>query len=432
MKNIGIIGLGYVGLTLGILSAEKGYNVYGVEISEEIVSKLNNNESFFYEPDIDELIKKHNKKNFNVVSKFTEEMNIEAFIVTVGTPLLEGEKKPNFNYLKSAIDTIKDVFSGKELIILRSTVSVGSTRNIIIPYLKEISGIDENEILAAFCPERTVEGKALKELVELPQIIGGNNQKSYEKACEFFNGITSNIIKMDSLEEAELIKLFNNTYRDINFAIGNIFNNIAQQFNIDGVKVINAANKDYKRSSIALPGLVGGPCLEKDVYILTNNIKESFGKQFVLEARKFNESLEDQITEWTEKINKEIKADKKVMISGLAFKGVPETSDLRGSNSVNIARKLKEKGYELTLHDFCTSYEDLEKLNLGNVEKDFYEALKGNKIVLILNNNKKYEDIDINILTDSERKVLDCWNKLKYENSDCIFNIGNFSVEGEK
>lgn len=117
MKNIGIIGLGYVGLTLGILSAEKGYNVYGVEISEEIVSKLNNNESFFYEPDIDELIKKHNKKNFNVVSKFTEEMNIEAFIVTVGTPLLEGEKKPNFNYLKSAIDTIKDVFSGCPAII---------------------------------------------------------------------------------------------------------------------------------------------------------------------------------------------------------------------------------------------------------------------------------------------------------------------------
>ena len=151
--------------------------------------------------------------------------------------------------------------------------------------------INENKILLCFCPERTIEGNALDELSELPQIIGGLNSNSYNAAEDFFRKITPTILSVESLEAAELVKLFNNTYRDIEFSTGNYFNRIAQSFGINGVSLIKTANYLYPRSKIALPGLVGGPCLEKDSYILVHEMPDNKGKDFVLGARNHNESM---------------------------------------------------------------------------------------------------------------------------------------------
>ena len=147
------------------------------------------------------------------------------------------------------------------------------------------------------------------------------------------------IVKVESLEAAELVKLFNNTYRDIHFSIGNYFNEIAQSFNINGIELIKSANYQYERSKIANPGFVGGPCLEKDAYILVDNMETSPGKSFVLEARKYNEKLEETVSNW---IIKKIKDNKinSIGLSGFAFKGRPATSDLRGSSSLNILKML--------------------------------------------------------------------------------------------
>ena len=122
-------------------------------------------------------------------------------------------------------------------------------------------------------------------MITIPQIIGPNNEESFNKSEELFRQITPTVLRVESLEAAELVKLFNNTYRDIHFSIGNYFNEIAQSFGINGVNLIETANYQYNRSSIAKPGLVGGPCLEKDSYILVNNMVNSRGKDFVLGAR---------------------------------------------------------------------------------------------------------------------------------------------------
>jgi len=434
MKNIGIVGLGYVGLTLGIVAAMKKYNIYGVEIQKDIIDSISNDKAHFYEPSLDNLIKIHNNKNFFLVDELKKENKIEVIIITVGTPLNKNDLTPNFEYIISALKSIKKIYDGSQLIVLRSTVSVGTTRKIVLPYLSRVSGKSIDELLVAFCPERTIEGKAIHELQSLPQIIGGNNDRAIEMAEELFRKITPFIIRVESLEAAELIKLFNNTYRDIHFSIGNAFNEISQKFNIDGIQLIKDANLGYDRSNIPMPGFVSGPCLSKDAYLLTYNLINFKCKEFVINSRKYNESLEDTVINWIVKKCKKNNLSK-IGISGLTFKGIPDTSDLRESSSVNIAYNLKKLGYELYLHDFVANTKELEMLNIGTVFEDIYKLTLNVKMLAIMNNNKSYKNINIFQLFNnlSEPKIiLDIWNVMEIYNeinNIKIYNLGNMLIE---
>jgi len=411
--KIGVIGLGYVGLTFATVAAYKGVEVIAIEKSDDIKKALKNKKAHFFETGLDDMLQYLMEKKLFLKNSFKKEDNIEIFFITVGTPLLEDSKSPNYQHLLSAFESIKDVYNGTQLVILRSTVSVGTSRNFVIPYLSKLSGHNKDKILLAFCPERTVEGKAISELQELPQIISGNNSKSFKLAEELFRKITPTIIEVESLEAAELIKLFNNTYRDIHFAIGNVFNEIAQGYGINGTEVIKIANSGYNRSNIALPGFVGGPCLEKDSYILTENMEKSPGYDFVINSRKYNESLEDKVVNW---ICSNFNKDSKICITGLTFKGIPETSDLRGSNSLKIVEKLNLLGFEPNLHDFVANPNEVKALLKGAYFENIYDAINNCVGLIILNNNKKYEIIEltkvINKMSNEKIVILDYWSSL--------------------
>jgi UDP-N-acetyl-D-mannosaminuronic acid dehydrogenase len=411
--KIGVIGLGYVGLTFATLAAYKGVEVFAIEKSDEIKKSLKNRKAHFFEPGLDDMLQHLMEKKIFLKNKFEINDNIEVFFITVGTPLLFDSKSPNYQYLLSAIDSIKDVYDGTQLVILRSTVSVGTSRNFVIPHLSKLSGLSEDKILLSFCPERTIEGKAVSELQELPQIIAGNNTKSFKIAEELFRKITPSIIEAESLEAAELVKLFNNTYRDIHFAIGNVFNEIAQEYGINGTEVIKIANTGYIRSNISQPGFVGGPCLEKDSYILTVNMPKSPGYDFVINSRKYNESLEDKVVSW---ISSNFTTSTKICISGLAFKGIPETSDLRGSNSLNIVVKLNKLGFEPNLHDFVANPLEVNSLLKGKFSENIYDAVNDCAGLIILNNNNRYNFLELNkILKNMNQEkvtILDYWSSL--------------------
>lgn len=432
--RIGIIGLGYVGLTLGIAAADCGIEVFGVEVNEHIKECLKENKAHFYEPGLDNLIKRYNNKRFFVVEEFPLSVQYDAFIITVGTPLKDDEKQPNFDYIKNSLTAIKKVYDGEQLIILRSTVSVGTTRNVVLPFLSELCKKPQDDVLVAMCPERTIEGKAIEELTNLPQVISGNNEKSLDIAQRLFRCITPYVIKADSLEEAELIKLFCNTYRDMTFSVGNVFCMAAQKFGVDGMRAIKHANQGYFRSNIALPGFVAGPCLEKDAYILINNMPECDSRDFILAARRFNESLEDIVVKWVEKRIGEPGKDKVIALSGMAFKGQPETSDLRGSSSVYIAKKLYELGYNLHLHDFVALHDEMEKLQLGKVFTNIYDACKEASLLLVLNNNKRYATLQADeCLSNSKNRfaILDSWGvctELYYCDDIDISTLGNMNI----
>jgi UDP-N-acetyl-D-mannosaminuronic acid dehydrogenase len=439
-KHISIIGLGYVGLTLAVSLADAGYIIHGIESNIKILEQLKNKKSHFHEPGLNNLLRKYVGENLFFYSKLPINVKFYAHIISVGTPLLKGENSPNLAHLISALEALRSNYNGKELVILRSTVSVGVTRNLVYPFLKKLSKSKSSEIKISFCPERTLEGKALEEIRTLPQIISGLNEKSIKLSKDIFRDLTDSIVVVESLEAGELIKLFNNTYRDIQFSIANCFNIIAQSFGIDGYKVIDASNYKYPRSDIKSPGFVGGPCLEKDPYILVNSYENHIQNDeinYIIGARKYNENLVSMVCMWLEKYkNKFSKAP--LVITGLAFKGIPETSDLRGSPSIEILKFLKKMNIKVRIHDFCVSPEDLKSINIGEVFVDLKKACLNASGIIILNNHKSYKNVHWHEISYSLKKgaiFFDAWNisefKEKSRNIEFI-NLGNFNLERNK
>lgn len=423
--NISIIGMGYVGLTLAGSCLSVGHNVLGVEINETKRNIINRGKAHFYEPGLDEILSEAVNKNKIHCIHPEEHKNLvdcEIFIITVGTPLISGTEIPNLDYIKSALNTIIPYLNKDKLIILRSTVLVGLTKSEVIPHILKNSGLTLDDINICFAPERTVEGNAISELKELPQIIGYNNLTAKKLAVYFFSSYVKEIKLVSSIEAAELVKLFNNVYRDLNFSIGNAFNEIAKHYDLNGYEVIEAANYNYNRSNIALPGFVGGPCLEKDSYILCNNLDNDKLTDFILNGRKFNESQEDNVTDW---IINNFELEDKIILTGMAFKGIPDTGDLRGSSSVKIYQKLIKKGFSnIYIHDFIAEQIELKEIGLEKVISDLKNTNNDFKLIAILNNNTRYNNKEfINLIENKSEQILDIWNVTKLPNIKTIGNI---------
>ncbi len=427
-KQVLVIGLGYVGLTLGVHLAKHGFIVYGVEINKEILESCKKRKAPFYEPGLDSLLKDFMGSRF-FVSEQVPEKEFDYILISVGTPL-GSDKHPNLSYLEGALASIRPFLKKKTHIILRSTVSVGTTRTYVAPLMKKQLGLKDEEILLSFCPERTVEGKALEELSTLPQLVASYNAKSYESARLFFSKISPTIYTCPSLEAAELAKLFNNVYRDINFAVGNLFSRIAQSFGIDGNEMIDLANKGYDRSAIPRPGFVGGACLEKDAYILACNTNIEAEKLQIISHRQYNESLVADLTDW---IRSRIEKGGRLLMSGLAFKGKPKTSDIRGSLAVNLVQAL-EKDYDITVHDFCATEKDLERIGKVKVLKNLSEENKPYDLFIILNNADQYLELTPNelkgIIEQGKTIVFDSWNVLSatFRKDFKFFTLGNYRI----
>ncbi len=255
--SVCIVGMGYVGLTLAISLCNLGFRVTGIESNSEIASALTAGVTHVLEPELEKGLQIALRDKLLIVKHPDElkscNLNSEIFILTVGTPILN--RRINTSNLLAAVHSIEPFLKENSLIIVRSTVGIGTSRRLIYePLLKR--GL---AVLVAMCPERTVEGKALEEIRSLPQIVGGVNQLSAEIAESFFSFVSSEVVVVDDAESAELIKLINNSYRDLMFAFSNEVTEISNSFGLSARKVINAANHNYPRSAISAPG-PSGPC----------------------------------------------------------------------------------------------------------------------------------------------------------------------------
>ena len=263
-----VLGLGYVGLTLGTVFAEEGAHVIGVDINETVIDMLSNGIPHFYEPGLEE-------KLFACTERLEFRTTIPpliapaTYVISVGSNISK-HGEPDYSHIERASEHISKALKQGDMVILRSTVPIGTTRNRVIPILEKHSHLKAgNDFFVAFAPERTIEGKALEELRTLPQMIGGYSLACRQKAEQFFSKISQHIVLLDTLEEAELAKLISNAYRDLSFAFANSIALIASEHNINISTVINAANDGYKRNNIPLPSPgVGGYCLSKDPQLL--------------------------------------------------------------------------------------------------------------------------------------------------------------------
>lgn len=411
LNNVCIIGMGYVGLTLAVVMAEREFKVTGVEVNSEVCKQLNNGNPHFHEKKLDVLLRKHLGKRLFIQEQVPEEAQ-DAFIICVGTPTYKPDNVPVLDYITRAAESITSHVKDGSLIVLRSTVPVGTTRNLVKPILDK-SG---KKYGLAFCPERTAEGAAIKELVELPQIVGGIDHESVDLSSDLFRKICPTILEVSSVETAEMIKLLNNAYRDLTFAFANEVALMCEELKLDAVEAIRAANLGYIRSNIPVPGFVGGACLEKDPHILAHVCREnSCSSELVLTGRKINEALPDYVTGKVRK--KLLSAGKqlnksKIFIMGFGFKGHPETDDMRGSPTIDVVNGLKELGCEnLCGQDFVVKEEELKKK--GVIPTSLEEGFRNADCVIFANNHPNYFALDIERLIKTLNKpavFIDVWH----------------------
>ena len=325
--------------------------------------------------------------------------------MAVGSPL-DSDDGPDLSILRSAVTELAGVLEPDDTVIIRTTISVGTAREMSRLIERETSLVVGKNLYLAQAPERTVQGAALEEIQSLPQVIGGYDKESADRAERVFSDVAESLIKVESLEAAELIKLFDNTYRDISIAIGNAFGEIAAAHGLDGQRLIDVANAGYDRNHIKNPGAgVGGGCLPKDPYLLLDSLAEGSGvvenaRELVSTAREINESMPgvtcdliDSAIAATDRGGKDTTA----LVLGTAFKGQPATNDTRNTPAYPIIQHLNDLG---TVHAYDPHVEPGEISNLGakpviidTLDEVFSTATYD--LLVVANDNPAFRNIDL-------------------------------------
>jgi len=410
------MGLGYVGFTLALILADVGYNVIGIDKDKKKIEKLKLGQAPIYEPQIEYFL-----NSAIATGRISFSENIPAiteksvYMICVGTPIDEQTHQPFLENLKSvAVEIGKHIKKG-ELVVLRSTVPVGTTRNFVRKIIEQESNLKTpSEFFLAFAPERTLQGAALKELRQLSQIIGGIDSESVEKATSIFNNVTRTIVKVSSLEAAEVIKLLDNTYRDITIAIGNLCGKMCSNLNLDAREVIEAANYGYSRNKILFPGAgVGGGCLIKDPYLLISSLSGKMNLDLLKTTRKINDSMIEDTIKLIESSYRQCSknlTNSKILVLGFAFKGAPDTDDIRYSPTLPVIEHLKKQGSKLYGYDPVVSTEVIKSLGVESVSEIY-----GNQkfdCIIIMNNSPKFRNLDFKKLENKANGsllVIDGW-----------------------
>ena len=410
LPSVAIIGMGYVGLTLASLLATRGYRVHGVERSSSVAEALNRGHLHLVEPGVEEAVSRHVGTNWTVSDGYW--FSPDVAIICVSTPVGKNGK-PDLRNLEDASRMLAGHLRDGTLVIVRSTVPIGTTRNVVLPILRS-SG---KQVLLAMCPERTIQGQALRELMELPQVVGGFDDRSRKAAEEFFGRFVSRVIPVSSLEAAEMVKLVNNCHTDVIYSYGNEVALMARQFSLDPLEIIDAANLDYPRPDLAKPGFVGGACLTKDPYILFASLDGRVNPRLIRSARELNERLPVEVGQHLLDLLRRVGNPKeaRVFVCGFAYKGMPETDDMRGAHAYSFLDVVRPAVAEVLGHDFVVRDDVIRECGARAVTLE--EGFAAADAVIFLNNHRRYASLDLGVLLDRARRPLilyDCWRIFRH------------------
>lgn len=414
-KLIGVYGLGFVGLTLASTLADVGLMVVGIDPNPHVIDQLKKCRPHFFENGLEQMLLSLMETNPIELRTDCTNTNIDIHIVSVGTPIGE-DSQPDLKYIREVSEGIAQRLRKDNLVIFRSTLPVGTMRNFVIPILEK-SGLKVGEDFGlSFAPERTVEGQALQELRSLPQIVGGYNQASVDLTAKLFSKITDKIVEVESLEAAEMVKLINNTYRDLVFSFANEVANICDGLNINAFKLIEASNERYPRNPIPKPSPgVGGICLSKDPFLYTSSSVGSGYKPILGEAsRKINANghkyVYERLKKYCSATGKNLN-NLKIFLIGLSFKGVPETSDIRESMSLKLIQVLPSPA-NVYIKDFVVPPDHIRALGCHYID-NIMDGFSDVDAVLIMNNhhlNSRFDVTKAFSLMNYSPLLFDGWN----------------------
>ena len=383
--NLVIVGgCGHVGLPLGIVLASRGLSVSLLDIDAAKVEKINSGQMPFREAGAEPVLRQVLGKTLTATTDPQCLRMADIVITVVGTPV-DRHLNPTVHELYRSVDGMLQYISDGTLLILRSTVSPGVTK-LVYRRIKSLG----RDIDLAFCPERIAEGNAMEELVKLPQIVSAFEPVALQRASELFLTIASTVIEL-SPPEAELAKLFANSWRYLNFAISNQFYMLAENYGLDFYRIHDAVTREYPRMrSFARAGFAAGPCLLKD----TLQLSAFSGNQFFLghAAMLVNEGLPDFVVSRMRHLDL---ADKTVAILGMAFKG--ESDDNRDSLSYKLKKLLEVEAKEVLCTDPYVADARLVPLS---------EALSRAQIFVLGAPHAAYQQLQI----PADKVLIDIWN----------------------
>ena len=354
-STISLIGLGYIGLPTAALLASRMGNVVGVDVNSDVVESITNGNVKTLEPGLTELLAQVSGSALRAV---TTPEAADAFIIAVPTPITE-DHKPDISYVRSAALSLAPVLRAGNLIILESTSPVGTTEQMAQwlaearPYLSfpQQAG-DEADVQIAYCPERILPGKMLEELVHNDRIVGGLTRTASDMAAALYRLFVEGEIHITSVRTAELCKLAENSFRDVNIAYANELSMICDKLDIDVEELISLANH-HPRVNILQPGCgVGGHCIPVDPWFIVDSAPEQ--ARLIRTAREVNDSkplwvvekikqaIDDYLQEHPEKTIRDVTVG---IVGGLGYK--PGTDDVRNSPKLQIKNMLMELGYNI-------------------------------------------------------------------------------------
>jgi UDP-N-acetyl-D-mannosaminuronic acid dehydrogenase len=385
-----VIGSGYVGLPTAALFAEAGFHVIAVDIKPEVVRAVSNGFSQINEPRLNEFISRNVqagrlKATLNPIEALDQ---TNAVIISVQTPI-DQNKNPILSFLMEALeDTGKNMKRGT-LVVISSTIPPRTLLQKVKPKLESLSGLKaDNEFYLAYVPERIAPGKALKEFVESPRLIGGTGPNSTKIAAELFKTVCKKVIETDAAT-AEVAKLAENTFRDVNIAFANQLALICEQSGVDVIEAIELANT-HPRVNIHAPGPgVGGPCLPKDPYLLINTTRRT-NHDVINTARRINDHMPKHIVklilEALEKTGKNVR-NSRIAVLGTAYKG--NVDDPRLSPSKPIIHKLIKLGAKTTVYDpHCNESFEAKKA------KSLHDAIKDADCLAIITDHTEFKNLN--------------------------------------
>lgn len=384
-SKISIVGgLGHVGLPLAFSLAQKKYDVVSIDIDKKKIEQIKKKKLPFKEKGLLKLIKAQKKLKIMFTDDYNYIKKSDVIFITLGTPIDE-YFNPNFANFFNNFEKIIPFLKNGQTIILRSTVFPGTTRKI-----DNILKQKKLKIGLAFCPERISQGNGIKELVKLPQIISASDNKTFKICSKIFNSLSGNIIKTN-YEEAEVTKLFCNTWRYLKFAIANQFYTICKDKNLSFNKIRDAMIYKYDRAKdFPKSGFAAGPCLLKDTMQLSSYSRQLF--TFGHSAMLVNETLPEFLISDLKKTHKI--QNLKVGVLGMAFK--PNNDDIRDSLAFKLKKKLEYEGCEV----YCSDVYMKDKY-LISIDK----MLQTCKIIFIGCPHDEYKEIKFK----RNIKIIDCW-----------------------
>jgi UDP-N-acetyl-D-mannosaminuronic acid dehydrogenase len=372
---INVIGLGYIGLPTALMFAKAGLDVVGTDINEGLIKSLQEGKLTFQEKGLDKLFSNAVK---NGIKFTTEYQKTNIYIIAVPTPYIKESKKLDPSYVVSALNSILDVCEKGAIIIIESTITPGSTDKYVRPEIKKRGLIIGQDVHLVHAPERIIPGNMIYELEHNSRTIGADDPQIGEKVKELYKSFCKGEIYLTDIKTAEMIKVVENSYRDVNIAFANELAKICRSANVDVYEVIRIANK-HPRVNILQPGPgVGGHCISVDPWFLVGEYPGL--ANIILTARKINDSMPKYVLSRIRKIMKEhnINDVSKVGLYGLTYK--ENVDDTRESPTLQLLERMNEHlAFGIKVYDPYVKTEIVD-----NQYMDFEKFLNDIEILVIM------------------------------------------------